>query len=146
MSLSLNTIKPAVGATKRRKRVGRGNASGHGTTATKGTKGQKSRSGVSGLKKLGMRQVVLSTPKNRGFKSLAPKNQAVNLKSINLTFKEGETVDRAALLKAGLITSKVAPIKILNVGSLEVRKLVFVGVKMSDTARAQVEKTGGEVK
>jgi large subunit ribosomal protein L15 len=54
--LTLNSIKKAKGSAKGRKRVGRGNASGHGTYSTRGLKGQKSRSGVSGLKRLGMKQ------------------------------------------------------------------------------------------
>jgi len=146
MSLSLNTIKPSAGSFKKRKRVGRGNASGHGTYSTRGLKGQKARSGVSGLKKLGMRQVVLSTPKNRGFRSLAPQNQVVNFAAINKNYKDGETVNRETLLKNKLISSKTAPIKILNNGGLDIKKLVFSGIKMSETARAQVEKMSGEVK
>jgi len=69
MALQAQQLKPATGSTKKRKRVGRGNSSGHGTYSTRGLKGQKSRSGVSGLKRLGMRQVLLRTPKYKGFKS-----------------------------------------------------------------------------
>ncbi|MEK7097792.1 MAG: uL15 family ribosomal protein, partial [Patescibacteria group bacterium] len=97
MSLSLHTIRPASGSTKKRKRVGRGNASGHGTSATRGTKGQRSRTGVSGLKRLGMKSMLLSIPKKRGFNSLKSKNQVVNLLDINKHFKEGETVNPKTL-------------------------------------------------
>ena len=88
MSLSLHTIKPSKGAAKKRKRVGRGNASGHGTYSTRGLKGQKSRSGVSGLKRLGLKMTLSRIPKKRGFKSPKAKNQVVNLTDINENFKE----------------------------------------------------------
>ena len=90
--LSLHTIKSAKGATKKRKRVGRGNASGQGTYSGRGIKGQKSRSGVSGLKRLGMRQILRRIPKQRGFKSLKPDNQVVNLADINKHFKKGDLI------------------------------------------------------
>ena len=87
--LSLHTIKPNKGETKKRKRVGRGNASGHGTYSGRGQKGQRSRSGgKSGLKRKGMKQILLQTPKLRGFKSDKPKNQVINLVDINKNFKE----------------------------------------------------------
>jgi large subunit ribosomal protein L15 len=76
MPLSIHTIKPAKGATKKRKRIGRGNAAGKGTYAGKGLKGQNSRSGVSNLKRLGMKQVLLRTPKKRG---LIHQNQKIKL-------------------------------------------------------------------
>jgi len=103
MSLSLHTIKPAKGSTKKRKRVGRGNASGHGTYSTRGIKGQKARSGVSNLKRLGMKMTLMRTPKKRGFKSLKPKDQVLNLTDINKNFKDGDTINPKILLKKGLI-------------------------------------------
>ncbi len=139
MPLSLHTIKPARGATKRRKRVGRGNASGHGNYSGRGLKGQKARSGVSNLKRLGMRQMLLQTPKTRGFKSGKPKNQAVNLKAINKNFKEGESVNPKTLLKKGLIAKIKLPVKILGQGKLTVKGLKFEGVKMSEGAKEKLE-------
>lgn len=135
MSLSLHTIKPASGSTKKRKRVGRGNASGHGTSATRGTKGQRSRTGVSGLKRLGMKSMLLSIPKKRGFNSLKSKNQVVNLLDINKHFKEGETVNPKTLIKKGLIEKTEAGVKILGKGELKVKGLKFEGVKMSETVK-----------
>src|SRR3989339_476575 len=93
MSLSLHTIKSNKGATKKRKRIGRGNAAGQGTYCGKGLKGQKCRSGVSGLKRRGMRQILLKTPKERGFKSLASKKEVVSMDLINKHFKDGETIE-----------------------------------------------------
>lgn len=144
--LSLDKIKPAKGATKRRKRIGRGNASGHGTYSTKGLKGQKSRSGVSGLKRLGMRSMLLNLPKNRGFKSDKPKNQPVNLQAINQSFKEGAIVEPKSLLRAGLITDLKVAVKILGNGELKIKKLIFTKVKISESAKEKIAKSGGEIK
>ncbi len=136
--LSLNTIKKGKGSSKARKRVGRGNASGHGTYSTRGLKGQKSRSGVSGLKRLGMRQMLLQTPKSRGFKSLNPKNQIVSIKSINGSFKDGEKVNPESLFEKKLIASASNPVKILGKEKLSV-KVSFEGVKMSAGLEAQIK-------
>jgi large subunit ribosomal protein L15 len=135
--LSLNNIKRATGATKNRKRVGRGNASGHGTYSTKGLKGQKARSGVSNLKRLGMRQQLLQTPKSRGFKSLQPKNQIVSVSAINSNFKDGEVVNHAILLEKDLIKSLSEPVKVLGKEKLTV-KVKFEKIKMSASVQSQL--------
>ncbi len=145
MTLSLHTIKPAKGATGKRKRVGRGNASGHGTYSGRGLKGQKSRSGVSGLKRLGMKQVTLRTPKKRGFKSQKPKNQVVNLSDVNEYFKEGATVNPASLSKHGLFDAAKGPVKVLGKGELTIKKLQFQNVKVSESAKTQIEKMDGTI-
>lgn len=134
--LSLNEIKSAKGAVKKRKRVGRGNASGHGTYSTRGLKGQKSRSGVSGLKRLGMKKQLLQIPKSRGFYSDKPKNQVVSVKDINNNFKDGDTVSPAMLLEKGLIRKAGMPVKVLGKEKLSV-KVVFDGVKMSSSVQEQ---------
>ena len=136
--LSISTIKQGVGSSKKRKRVGRGNASGHGTYSTRGLKGQKSRSGVSGLKRLGMKKQLLQIPKSRGFKSLAPKNQVVSLKAINANFKDGEIVNPENLAIKNLISSSAEPVKILGKEKLAV-KVKFEGVKMSGSVSAQAK-------
>ncbi|HBA36987.1 TPA: 50S ribosomal protein L15 [Candidatus Falkowbacteria bacterium] len=128
--LSLNTIKKAKGSSRKGKRVGRGNASGHGTYSTRGLKGQKSRSGVSGLKRLGMRAGLLQIPKSRGFRSLQPKNQVVSVKAINRHFKDGETVNPTTLAEKKLIGSVSLPVKILGKEKLTV-KVKFEKIKMS---------------
>lgn len=143
--LSLNTIKPAKGATKKRKRVGRGNASGHGTYSTRGLKGQKARSGVSNLKRLGIRKMLLAAPKRKGFKSAQPKNQIVNLKEINSYFKDGEKINPKTLLGKGLVDNMSAPIKILGEGELKVKSLEFEEVKISVSAKEQIEQMSGKI-
>ncbi|MDP2830553.1 MAG: 50S ribosomal protein L15 [bacterium] len=136
MTLSLHTIKPAKGSTKKRKRVGRGNASGHGTYSGRGLKGQKSRSGgKNSLKRLGMKTILLNIPKKRGFKSQKPKNQVVNLADINKYFKDGDTVDPQSLLKAGLIDTIKLPAKILGKGELKLKNVKFERVKMSESVK-----------
>lgn len=135
--LSLNTITRAKGRAKKNKRVGRGNASGHGTYSTRGLKGQKSRSGVSGLKRLGLKKQLLQIPKARGFRSLNPKNQVVSVKAINANFKDGEIVNPEALMVKKLISSVGLPIKILGKEKLTV-KVKFEKIKMSDSLKKQL--------
>ena len=136
--LSLNTIKKTKGSSKKIKRVGRGNASGHGTYSTRGLKGQKSRSGVSGLKRLGMKKQLLAIPKVRGFKSLKPKNQVVSVKAINKFFKDGETVNAASLFAKKLIGSVDLPVKVLGKEKLSV-KVVFEKINASEAVKSQIK-------
>lgn len=146
MALTLNTIKPAKGSTKRRKRVGRGNASGHGTTASRGTKGQRSRSGVSRLKlkRLGMRRIIAAMPKMKGFLSPKDKAMVVNLADLNKNFKENEVISPKTLFKKELISSASGLVKVLGTGELTVKGLKFEGVKVSGSAKAGIEKMGGK--
>jgi len=135
--LSLNSIKKGKGSTKKTKRVGRGNASGHGTYSTRGLKGQNARSGVSNLKRLGMKQQLLQTPKHRGFKSLNDKNQVVSIEDINNNFKDGDKVCPKCLAEKDLIASDKKPVKILGKEKLSV-KVTFEKVKMSSSLAEQV--------
>jgi len=146
MTLSLSNIKPARNSARAKKRVGRGNASGHGTTATRGTKGQRARTGGRNkLKRLGFKKILAQTPKNRGFKSDKSKNQIINIKDINQFFTDGAKVDALSLLKAGLIETIVGSIKVLGEGELKIKNLEFTGVKLSSSAKAQAEKMGGKI-
>lgn len=135
--LSLNTIKKAKGSSQKKKRVGRGNASGHGTYSTRGLKGQKSRSGVSGLKRLGMKKNLLKIPKVRGFKSAKPKNLVVGVKAINANFKDNEIVSPASLYEKKLISNDTQPVKILGKEKLTV-KVKFEHIKMSEGLKSQI--------
>lgn len=142
MALTLSNLKPARGATKKRKDIGRGGK--RGSYSGRGIKGQKARSGGrSGLKALGMRKRLLQLPKNRGFKSQYSKDSTVNISSLN-QFADGAIVDRRALTKAGLIDNKEA-IKILGNGKLE-RKLIVIADGFSKSAQAAIEAAGGEVR
>ncbi len=136
--LSINNIKSAPGSKKTRKRIGRGNASGHGTYSGKGQKGQKSRSGVSNLKRLGMKQQLLQTPKLRGFKSLKPKNQVLSVEIINQNFKDKEIVSQETLFKKKLIKRIDRPVKILGKEKLKV-KIKFDNILLNQSLQDQIK-------
>ncbi|PIT93741.1 50S ribosomal protein L15 [Candidatus Falkowbacteria bacterium CG10_big_fil_rev_8_21_14_0_10_43_11] len=145
--LSLHTIKPAKGSTKKIRRIGRGDASGRGTYSGRGQKGQKSRSGGrKGLKRWGMKQLLLKTPKLRGFKSLKEKNQVVNLADINRFFKDGAHVSPKSLLNADLIDNIKTTVKILGTGELKIKNLEFADIKLSKSAEEQIKKMDGKIK
>ncbi|MCU0679857.1 MAG: 50S ribosomal protein L15 [Planctomycetes bacterium] len=135
--LSLSNIKKSKGASQKKKIVGRGNSSGMGTTATRGTKGQKARSGVSGLKRLGMRQQLLQIPKLRGFRSLKKKNQVVSVEAINKNFKDGDKITAQSLFEKDLIRDASNPVKILGKQKLTV-KVDLSGVNKSGSVKAQI--------
>jgi large subunit ribosomal protein L15 len=116
--ISLDNLKKSKGATQKKKRVGRGNASGHGTYSTKGMKGQKARKGVSNLKRLGMRQQLLKIPKKRGFHSPQPKFRIISVVAVNSAFKSGEIVSPQALLEKKIINNLRRPLKIAGRGVL----------------------------
>src|SRR5512137_506965 len=117
--MELNSIAPANGATKKRKRIGRGTGSGHGKTATKGHKGQKARSGGSikaGFEG-GQMPMQRRLPK-RGFNPLQRKVYAlVNLKQLDV-FEAGSCVDVEALLKSGIVSKVCDGVKVLATGEL----------------------------
>ncbi|OIO08246.1 50S ribosomal protein L15 [Candidatus Falkowbacteria bacterium CG_4_9_14_3_um_filter_36_9] len=145
MLLSLNNLKPAKGATKKRKRVGRGNASGHGTYSTRGLKGQKSRSGVSNLKRKGFKMTLMRISKKRGFKSSKIKNQIINLKDLNKNFKDGDMINPKTLFNKGLIDDIKTKIKILGMGELDLKNIIVDDLKMSAKVKIQIEKNGAKI-
>ncbi|MCX6792781.1 MAG: 50S ribosomal protein L15 [Candidatus Falkowbacteria bacterium] len=146
MAFSLSTLKASVGASKKRKRVGRGNASGHGTYSTRGLKGQKSRSGVSGLKRLGMKKQLLAVPKKRGFASYKPKDQVVYFKNINASFVDGAHVNPKTLYAAGIVASATRRVKILSQGELKIKNLKFNNIYVSAVAKEKIEAASGLIK
>lgn len=144
MVLSLNTIRPALGSRHRKKRIGRGNASGHGTYSTRGQKGQRARSGGrKGLKLKGFRTMILSIPKLRGFKSHRPKPTILNLKDLNRISEDKITPQ--VLLKRGLVRALKNGVKILGEGEIE-RPMIVEGCEVSESAKEKIEKVGGHVK
>ncbi|MEK7203146.1 MAG: 50S ribosomal protein L15 [Patescibacteria group bacterium] len=146
MELLLHTLKSTKHVNKKRKRVGRGNASGHGTYSTRGQKGQKSRTGGKNkLKRLGFKKMLASLPKNQGFKSIKPKNQVINLLDINKHFKDGSKINPVSLFKVGLIDTAKTPVKILANSELKLKNLEIKGIKASGAVKEQVEKLGGKI-
>ncbi len=146
MSITLHSIRPAKGAKTTFKRVGRGNASGKGTTAGRGTKGQKARSGVSRgkLKLLGMRHIMLSTPKLRGFKSMYASAAEVSIGTLDKAYGDGELVNLQSLKKKGLVEATAKKVKVLSNGKLA-KKLNFKGVAVSESAKLKIAAAGGSV-
>ncbi|MBI4133314.1 50S ribosomal protein L15, partial [Candidatus Uhrbacteria bacterium] len=138
MSLALHTLKPGRGSTRRPKRIGRGNASGHGTYSTRGQKGQRSRSGGrKGLRALGMRRLILSTPKARGFKSAAPPSCVVNLSDLDRVVASGDVVTRERLVASGLIAKGEQQLKILGDGAFT-KAVTIRGIPVSGSAREKI--------
>jgi large subunit ribosomal protein L15 len=145
--MRLDELRPAPGATKRRKRIGRGPSSGHGKTSTKGHKGQKARSGggKGGGFEGGQMPLYRRLPK-RGFLPYGGKTEyaIVNLKSL-ARFTAQSVVDPDSLCEAGLIKkSDRARVKILGNGDLEHAVTVRVHA-ISESAKAKVEAKGGRV-
>jgi large subunit ribosomal protein L15 len=141
--MELNTIKPAVGAAKNRKRIGRGVGSGHGKTATKGHKGQKARSGGSikpGFEG-GQMPMQRRLPK-RGFTPLDKVQYSiVNLGQLEV-FDTGAVVDAAALIQKGLVSKVQDGIKVLAKGTLS-KSLTIKASKFSSAAKEQIIAAGG---
>ena len=144
MVLAIHTIKPAAGSTHRKKRLGRGNASGHGTYSTKGQKGQRARSGGrKGLKLKGFKKLLLSIPKLRGFKSPYPKPAILNLKDLNKI--SDERITPKILLEKGLVSDIKNGVKILGEGEIN-RRVIVEGCELSKSAKEKIEKAGGSIK
>jgi large subunit ribosomal protein L15 len=143
--MELSNLKPASGARKKRKRVGRGPGSGMGKTSTRGHGGQKSRSGGSVQPWMhgGQMPLHLRLPK-RGFRNIfKQKFQIINLFSlIGLPVEEPITVD--VLRKHGRIKSLKIPVKMLGQGEIEAAITIVVDA-CSDTARKKIEAAGGKV-
>ncbi len=141
--MEINSLKPAIGSTKNRKRIGRGHGSGHGKTATKGHKGQKARSGGSvkpGFEG-GQMPMQRRLPK-RGFTPLTRKVYSlVNLGQLDV-FEAGSCVDIEAFQKSGLISRVQEGVKILATGELT-KALTIRAHKFSATAKEKIAAAGG---
>ena len=144
--MRLHNLRPRPGARHRVKRLGCGESSGHGKTSGKGHKGQKARSG--GSIRLGFEggqmPLIRRLPK-RGFNNAAfHLNYAiVNLSDLN-GFKAGTVVNEQLLRDSRLVRGGVAGIKILGDGELK-HALKIEADKVSESARAKIEKAGGTV-
>lgn len=144
--LQPHNLKSATGARHRRKIVGRGNASGHGTYSTRGGKGQNARSGGSrGLWLKSFKQQLQSVPKLSGFKSFAIRPAEVYLRDLDSKFKDGEQVDLKVLKEKKLVTLNVKAAKILSTGEIT-KKLIILGVACTKGAAAKIVAAGGEIK
>ncbi len=142
--MQLNMLKPAAGSRRTRKRVGRGVGSGHDKTSGRGSKGQKSRAG--GYHKVGFEggQMPLQRrlPKV-GFRSRLARITA-EIRTSELGKVTAETVDRVALMQAGLINRNIKRVKIVASGELD-KAVHLRGLRVSKGARLAIEKAGGSI-
>jgi large subunit ribosomal protein L15 len=142
--MQLNTIKPAAGAKRGRRRVGRGIGSGLGKTAGRGHKGQRSRAG--GYHKVGFEggQMPLQRrlPK-RGFKSRALK-YAAEITLADLQKLGQDEVSLVTLKAAGLVGELIRTVKVVKTGELS-RKVALAGIGATAGAKAAIEAAGGSV-
>lgn len=144
--MKLHEMKYTEGARKNRKRVGRGNASGTGTTAGKGHKGQNARSG--GGVRLGFEggqtPIARRLPK-RGFTNFTRKEYAiVSVADLEAKFENGAVVSAVELIEAGLIKKTLCGVKVLG-GSKLTKKLTVKAAKFSASAKEAIEEAGGTI-
>ncbi len=143
--VSQDNLCPAPGSKKDRKRVGRGDASGHGSYSGKGCKGQKSRSGAQvrpGFEG-GQLPLIKRLPQKRGFVNIFRiEYSTVSIGELGI-FESGSEVTAEKLAAAGMIKSTKRPVKILADGDLG-QPLVVKANKFSAAARAKIEAAGGK--
>jgi large subunit ribosomal protein L15 len=144
--IRLNNLTPSEGSRSQRKRLGRGPGSGHGKTAARGHKGARSRSGFKNKPGFEGGQMPLQRrlPK-RGFTNIFKKVYViVSLDALD-SFEKDATVDRNALVEAGVIKESDGMVKVLANG--EITKGITLDVdKVSSGARVKIEAAGGSVK
>ena len=142
--MQLNTIKPAEGAKKERRRLGRGIGSGLGKTSGRGHKGQRSRAG--GFHKVGFEggqmPIQRRLPK-RGFKSLTKANTA-HVRTSELSLIPRDVIDLLALKAANVVSGTVTNAKIYLSGEVS-KKYNVQGLLLTKGARAAIESAGGKV-
>jgi large subunit ribosomal protein L15 len=142
-----NELRPPVGAKHKRKLVGRGNGSGHGTYSGRGLKGQKARSG--GGVRLGFEggqlALIKRLPRKRGFRNIfKTEYNIVNVGQLAV-FAPGSEVTPEELLRAGLIGSVDHPTKILGTGDIKHPLVVSVD-GFSSSAEKKIVAAGGSIR
>ena len=137
---------PSPGARKDRKRVGRGDASGHGAYSGKGMKGQKARSG-GGVRpgfEGGQNPLIKKLPQKRGFVNPFRVEYAIiNVGTLN-SFEAGTEITSEFLVEHNLIKNTKAPVKILATGELD-RALTVKAKRFTAAAKNKIEAAGGKV-
>lgn len=139
-----DNLSPAPGSKRGRKRVGRGDGSGHGTYSGRGCNGQKSRSGNKmrpGFEG-GQLPLIKRLPRKRGFVNIfRTEYSVVNVNMLNI-FESGSEVTPEKLVAAGVVKSLRYPVKILAEGDIN-HPLVVKASKFSTAAKAKIEAIGG---
>ena len=143
--MKLNELQSNIGATHRKKRVGRGPGSGLGKTSGRGQKGQKARSGgsINPVFEGGQLPLYRRIPK-RGFKNARFKTvyAVINLSDLN-RFEDGTVVTPALLKDTGLVKKQYEGIKVLGNGKLE-KKLTIQASKFSESALEKIKEAGSK--
>lgn len=144
--MRLDTLSPAVGSRKDRKRVGRGDGSNKGSFSGRGCKGQKSRSGhrmKPGFEG-GQLPMIKRLPSTRGFTNIFKTEYIIVNIGDMAGFNAGTVVNIEELVKAGIIKSTKKPLKVLGGGEIK-QSLTIQAQKFSASARAKIEAAGGKV-
>jgi large subunit ribosomal protein L15 len=139
-------LSPALGSRRSRKRVGRGDGSGHGTYSGRGVKGQKSRAGFSRKRGFegGQLPLIKRLPRKRGFTNIfRTEYSLVNVGMLD-RFEAGSEISPERLFEAGVVKSLGKPIKILARGDIS-QPLSVKANAFSAAAKAKIEAAGGKV-
>ncbi len=147
MTFKLDSLKPNVGARRRKLRKGRGIAAGQGASCGFGMRGQKSRSGRPTRPGFegGQMPLYRRVPKLKHFTRINPKHYTVVNVSVLNALKAGSSVSLDSLVKEGLVTSPKYPLRVLGNGDLKV-KLEVQAASFTATARSKIEAAGGSCK
>jgi large subunit ribosomal protein L15 len=144
--IRLDTLSPAPGSRKDKKRVGRGDGSRKGSFSGRGCKGQKSRAGFRmkpGFEG-GQLPIIKRLPSQRGFTNIfKTEYDVVNVGQLSV-FEAGTEVDIVKLMTVGLVKTGQKPIKILGEGEID-RPLTVKAEKFSTTAKSKIEAAGGKI-
>ena len=142
----MNDLAPTPGSVHKKKRIARGNSSGHGTYSGRGIKGQKSRSGPDlriGFEG-GQIPLVRALSRKRGFNNrFRVEYEPINVGQLG-KLSAGSTVTTESLREAGIAKSRLLPVKILGDGDISVKLSVEVE-RVSAGAKAKIEAAGGSV-
>jgi large subunit ribosomal protein L15 len=147
MTITLHNLHPNEGATREKKRLGRGRGSGKGKTSGKGVKGQKARAGHHGAR-FAFEGGQMPMPRRIGKRGFKNPNRvepyAINVATLEQKFDAGATVDLASLREKGLVPKLAEYVKILGEGELT-KKLTIKAYNASAIAKEKIEKAGGTI-
>ncbi len=142
--IKLHQLHKHPKSTHKRKVVGRGLGSGHGTYSTRGGKGQTARTGHSKMPAIfegGRQPLVRQLPKSRGFRAIYKKATIISLSKLD-SFNDGDTVNLKSLKDKGLIDEAAVKVKVLKG---EIKKKLNLKLPVSASVKAAVEKAGGKI-
>ena len=147
MTMQNHTLSSAGSKTRKRKRIGRGDASGNGSYSGKGMKGQKSRSG-GGVRpgfEGGQLPLIMRLPSLRGFTNIfKTQYHAVNLDTILKMYPNGGDVSPGTLVETGVLKDQKLPLKVLGRGEINVNLKVSAH-KFTKSAKEKIETAGGTI-